>query len=149
VRSSRAIERRCVEDVACRVIAGNRAPDHVTISRFRKDQQAELSGLFSQVLALCDEAGMVRVGTVAVDSTKLAGNASLDASRTYKWLQQQAQLMLDQAAEIDAREDELFGEARGDELPEGLADASTRAGRIRELLERARAREQEAIRARE
>src|SRR5919109_1510993 len=65
VRSSRAIERRCVEDVACRFVAANRAPDHVTINRFRGRHQDALSGLFGEVLALCMRAGMARVGTVA------------------------------------------------------------------------------------
>jgi transposase len=90
VRSSRAIERRCVEDVACRFVAANRAPDHVTISRFRSRHQAALSGLFAEVLALCAQAGMVRVGTVAVDSTKMAADASLGANRTYEGLQAEA-----------------------------------------------------------
>jgi transposase len=149
VRSSRRIERRCVEDVACRVIAANRAPDHVTISRFRARFADQLSRLFVEVLALCREAGMVRVGTVAVDSTKLAGDSSLGANRTYEWLEKQARAILDEAEETDAREDQLFGERRGDELPEELADPSRRAGRIREILERVRAREEELKAARE
>jgi transposase len=142
VRFSRAIERRCVEDVACRVIAANRAPDHATIARFRVRHERELSELFFQVLALCREAGMVRVGTVAVDSTKLAANASLDANRTHDQLRAEARRILEEAGEVDAREDELYGDARGDELPEELADPGTRAGKIRELLERAHGRQQ-------
>jgi transposase len=135
VRSSRAIERRCVEDVACRFVAANRAPDHVTISRFRSRHQAALSGLFAEVLALCAQAGMVRVGTVAVDSTKMAADASLGANRTYEGLQAEARRIFEEAARIDAAEDELHGERRGDELPEELADPKTRAGRIKELLD--------------
>src|ERR671931_2965794 len=65
VRSSRRVERRCVEDVACRFIAANWAPDHVTINRFRARHQDALSALFGQVLALCAQAGMVRAGIVA------------------------------------------------------------------------------------
>jgi transposase len=141
VRSSRAIERRCVEDVACRVIAANRMPDHATIARFRVRHERELSELFFQVLGLCREAGMVKVGTVAIDSTKLAANASLEANRTHEGLRQEARRILREAGEVDAREDELYGERRGDELPEELADPSRRAGRIRELLAQARARE--------
>ncbi|HWF73560.1 MAG TPA: transposase [Solirubrobacteraceae bacterium] len=140
VCSSRAIERRCVEDVACRVLAANRRPDHATIARFRVRHQAELSELFFQVLELCKDAGMVRVGTVAVDSTKLAANASLGANRTHQQLRLEAERLLGQAAETDAREDDQFGECRGDELPEDLADPGTRAARIGELLERARKR---------
>jgi transposase len=146
VRSARAIERRCVEDVACRVIAANRAPDHATIARFRARHQDSLSELFFDVLALCRDAGMVNVGTIAVDSTKLAANASLGANRTHEALRAEAERILEEAAEIDAREDELFGDRRGDELPDELADPATRAARIRELLEAARARA-EAIEA--
>jgi transposase len=135
VRCSRAIERRCVEDVACRFVAANRAPDHVTINRFRGRHQDALSGLFADVLALCARAGMVRVGTVAIDSTKLAADASLGSNRTYEGLREQARRILGEAAEIDAAEDELYGERRGDELPEQLADAKTRARRIKELLD--------------
>jgi transposase len=140
VCSSRAIERRCVEDVACRVIAANRRPDHATIARFRVRHESELSGLFFQVLELCRDAGMVRVGTVAVDSTKIAANASLGANRTHEQLRLEAERILGRAAETDAREDAMFGDSRGDELPDDLADRGTRAGRIRELLERARKR---------
>lgn len=143
VRSSRAIERRCVEDVACRVIAANETPDHVTISRFRARFGVALSELFFKVLALCRQAGMVRVGTVAIDSTKLAANASPAANRTYEGLKREAQRILDEAARTDAREDALFGDRRGDELPEELADARTRAARVRQLLDEFEARERE------
>jgi transposase len=139
VTSSRAIERRCVEDVAFRVITANRRPDHATIARFLVRHREGLSELFFQVLALCRRAGMLRVGTVAVDSTKLAANASADRNRTYEGLREEARRVIEQAIETDAREDELYGEARGDELPAELADPSTRKARIRELLEQARA----------
>lgn len=92
---------------------------------------------------------MVRVGTVAVDSTKLAANASTDANRTHDQLREEAARILGEAADIDAAEDARFGERRGDELPAELADAIGRPARIRELLERARrgAQEIEAERA--
>jgi len=140
VRSSRVIERRCVEDVACRVIAANRAPDHTTIARFRALHQVAISGLFFEVLALCRDAGMVSVGTVAVDSTKLAADASMGANYSLEGLRAVAERIVGEAAEIDAREDELFGDRRGDELPDELADPATRAAKIRELLRRAKAR---------
>jgi transposase len=143
VCSARAIERRCVEDVACRVIAANRQPDHATIARFRAAHQEGLSGLFFQILGLCRDAGMVRAATVAVDSTKLAGDASLDANRTRDGLRAEAARLLQEAAETDAREDELFGDCRGDELPAELADPATRAEKIRELLDRADERQVE------
>ena len=147
VRSSRAIERRCVEDVASRFIAANRAPDHVTINRFRSRHQDALSGLFGDVLGLCVAAGMVRVGTVAIDSTKLAADASMGQNRTLEGLREEAARIVKEAIEIDAAEDELYGDQRGDELPAELADPKTRAGRITALveqLERERAEAQAA-----
>jgi transposase len=135
VRSSRAIERRCVEDVASRVVAGNLAPDHATIARFRGRHEQALAALFGQVLGLCAKAGLVRAGTVAVDGTKLRADASLGANRMVEALREEARRILGEAAEADAREDECFGERRGDELPAELADPATRAGRIGELLE--------------
>jgi transposase len=141
-RSSRQIERRCSEDVAFRVIAANRAPDHTTISRFRKRHSERLAELFVQVLAMCARAGMVRVGTVAVDGTKLAANAGLSANRSYEKIRQEVDRILAEADAVDAAEDERFGDARGDELPAELADPVTR----RERLERAK-RELEAEQA--
>jgi transposase len=146
VTSSRAVERRCVDDVAFRVISANRRPDHATIARFLVRHRGALQGLFFDVLALCQRAGMVRVGTVAVDSTKLAANASADQNRTYEGLRREAERIIEEAIETDRREDELYGDKRGDELPEELADPRTRKARIRELLEQAR-REQEQAQA--
>jgi transposase len=141
-RSSRQIERRCAEDVAFRVIAANRAPDHTTISRFRRRHAGRLADLFVQVLAMCARAGMVRVGTVAVDGTKIAANAGLSANRSYEKIREEVERILAEADEVDAAEDERFGDARGDELPAELADPVTR----RERLERAE-RELEAEQA--
>ena len=126
-RSSRRIERRCREDVAFRVITANQAPDHATIARFRVRHERALSELFGQVLGLCADAGLVRVGVVAVDGTKVHANACERATRDYEQI---AREILEQAAEIDALEDEQFGERRGDELPPGVA---TREGRQRWL----------------
>src|SRR3954452_14588193 len=80
-RSSRAIERACVEDVACRVVAGNLAPDHSTIAEFRCRHEAALGELFSGVLGLCARAGRASVGVVAIDGTKMSANASVNANR--------------------------------------------------------------------
>jgi transposase len=132
VRSARAIERRCVEDVAFRVVAANLRPDHATIARFRVEHEQALAGLFGQVLAMCQRAGLVHAGVIAVDSTKVAANASGLANKTYAEL---AREVLEDAAAIDAAEDELFGEARGDELPAELADPKTRRARIRQLMD--------------
>src|SRR3954447_17960166 len=135
-RSSRRIERRCREDVAFRVITANQAPDHATIARFRVRHERALNELFGQVLRLCADAGLLRVGMLAVDGTKVSANASERATRDYEQI---AREILEQAAEIDALEDEQFGEARGDELPPALA---TREGRQRWLRDAQRRLEQ-------
>jgi transposase len=122
-RSSRVIERACVEDIAFRVIAANRRPDHCTIARFRRRHETALAGLFSEVLALCAQAGLTGVAVLAVDGTKVHANASERATRDYVQL---AREVLEQAAEIDAAEDEQFGDRRGDELPAELASAQGR-----------------------
>jgi transposase len=83
-RSSRRIERRCIEGVAARVICANRAPDHTTIARFRRRHEAALGELFGGVLTLCAEAGLVRVGVIAVDGTKVHADASPRATRGYE-----------------------------------------------------------------
>jgi len=82
-RSSRAIERACVEDVAHRVIAANQVPDHCTIARFGQRHEAALAGLFGDVLALCSDAGLAGVAVLAVDGTKIYADASRDATRDY------------------------------------------------------------------
>lgn len=130
-RSSRRIQRRCVEDVAFRVVAANHCPDHATIARFRVTHQEALAGLFGQVLRLCERAGMIRPGLVAIDGTKMAADASRGANRTAEQL---AREILDEAAAVDADEDAEHGEASGDELPEAMAPKGRRA-RLRELLD--------------
>lgn len=129
-RSSRQIERRCAEDVAFRVIAANRVPDHTTIARFRVRHEQALGDLFCSVLALCAKVGMVKVGTVAVDGTKLAGDAGLGANRGHPAIREEVEAMLAQAAATDAVEDQQFGAARGDELPGELADPVSRRARL-------------------
>jgi transposase len=132
VRSSRQIEQRCREDIAFRVLAANQAPDHVTIARFRVRHEQALAGFLVASLKLCAAAGMVQVGTVALDGTKLAGNAADKANRTHAKLQAEVAEILRQTAEIDQREDQLFGDARGDELPEALASKADRLARLRQ-----------------
>jgi transposase-like protein DUF772 len=132
-RSSRRVEQRCVEDVATRVICANQRPDHTTIARFRRRHEAALAGLFGEVLALCASAGLVRVGVVAIDGTKVHANASHHATRSYEDI---AREILAEADAIDAAEDEQFGEARGDELPPELATADGRRAWLREAKRR-------------
>jgi len=132
-RSSRGIERRCREDVAFRVITANQVPDHATIARFRVRHQEALADLFGQVLGLCAEAGLVRAGVIAVDGSKFAAAASDSAIRTYEEI---AAEILAEAARVDAAEDERYGSARGDELPEQLTTQHGRKGWLKEAKRR-------------
>jgi transposase len=127
-RSTRGIERRCREDVAFRVIAANLAPDHATIARFVVRHQDALAGLFSQVLVLCAKAGLVRAGTIALDSTKVHANASGLQNLDYERI---AREIIAEGIATDEAEDRLYGDARGDELPPELADPKTRRERLR------------------
>jgi transposase len=140
-RSSRAIERRCREGVAFRVITANQAPDHATIARFRVRHESALGALFTKVLGLCANAGLLRVGLIAVDGTKIAGNAAREANRSYEQIVRE---ILEEAAAADAADDERFGEARGDELPAELADRNSRRARLRAAKERLEADVREA-----
>jgi transposase len=144
-RSSRGIERSCIEDVAYRVIAANRVPDHCTIARFRQRHEDALAGLFGEVLGLCVRAGLVQAEVVAVDGTKVHANASQHANRDYEQL---AREVLEEAAETDRLEDERYGERRGDELPPELSTSQGRRGWLREAkrqLEEQRAKEARPI----
>jgi transposase len=144
-RSSRVIERECVEDIAYRVVAANQRPDHTTIARFRQRHEDALAGLFGEVLGLCAEAGLVSVGVIAIDGTKVHANASQHSNRDYEQI---AREILEQAAETDRLEDEQFGEKRGDELPPELQTEQGRRGWLRDAkrrLEEKRAEEARPI----
>jgi len=132
-RSSRGIERRCVEDVAYRVIAAQQTPDHATIARFRVRHEVALAGLFNEVLGLCRESGLVKVGVIAIDGTKVHANASHHSNLDYEQL---AREILKEAGEVDAAEDALYGEARGDELPEHLRTREGRRAALRKAKEK-------------
>jgi transposase len=132
-RSARVIERECIEDVAFRVITANQRPDHTTIARFRQRHQDAIAGLFGEVLALCADAGLAGVGVLAVDGTKVHANASHHSNRDYEQL---AREFLEEAAETDRREDELYGERRGDELPVELSTPEGRQRWLREAKQR-------------
>ncbi len=108
-------------------------PDHSTIADFRVRHEAALAGLFTEVLGLCGKAGLVSVGVVAVDGTKVHANASRDANRGYAQI---AREILAEAAETDRREDELYGDARGDELPEQLRTSEGRKAALRKAKQR-------------
>ena len=129
IRSSRAIERKCREDVAFMVIIAMRVPDHSTIAEFRKRHEKALAGLFADVLGMCEKAGLVKVGVIAIDGTKISANASMGANRSYERIVRE---LLDEVDETDRREDEMYGSARGDELPEQLCTSEGRRAVLRE-----------------
>ena len=133
VRSSRGIERKCREDVAFMVICAMRVPDHSMIAEFRRRHETALAGLFTDVLGLCEKAGLVRVGVIAIDGTKLSANASMGANRSYERI---ARELLEEVDETDRREDEVYGDARGDELPEQLCTHEGRRAALRDAKRR-------------
>jgi transposase len=138
--SSRRIERATYDDVAFRYLSADRHPDHDTIAAFRQQHLEALAKLFAQALRLCQRAGLVKLGTVAIDGTKLQANASPAHSMRYADLSQQEQRlqalvegMLAEAERVDAAEDAEFGRGRrGDELPPELADAQQRLEKLRQ-----------------
>ena len=133
IPSSRVIERACAEDVAFRVIAAQQRPDHATIARFVQNHQDAIAGLFSEVLTLCARSGLAKVGVIAVDGTKVQANASRNENLDYEQL---AREIVAEAIAADAAEDELYGEARGDELPPELSTEQGRRGWLREAKKR-------------
>jgi transposase len=132
-RSSRGIERACREDVTYKLITAMRVPDHSTISEFRRRHETALGELFTRVLDLCREAGLVEVGVISIDGTKIRANASRGANRTYERLVAD---ILKEAEETDRWEDGLFGEDRGDELPEHLRTEEGRRAAFKAAKER-------------
>lgn len=133
--SSRQIERLCHTDVAFRVICAQDVPDHTVLARFRQKHEEALVGLLTESLVLAAELGMLTLGVVALDGTKIAANASKDANRTETTLRRMAQDYVAGAEVTDAQEDALFGvDKRGDELPPSTGDRTDRAGRIQRAL---------------
>ncbi|MHC4525830.1 MAG: transposase [Planctomycetota bacterium] len=144
-RSSRKIEKHCQTDIAYKIITANQYPDHSTISRFRKDNQSHLKKLFLEILRLCVEADIVKLGTVSLDGTKVKANASLSSNRTLRHLEQEIDKMLSEAQEKDAEEDKAFGsDKRGDEMPEDLRDRNSRINRLKACKERLEQQKAEA-----
>jgi transposase len=143
VPSSRKIEKRLCEDIAFRVLAANNTPDFRTISDFRKDHLKALAGLFLQVLKLCQKAGLLKLGHVALDGTKIKANASKHKAMSYKRMkEEEARLetevaaLMKKAEAVDEEEDCRYGkDKRGDELPKELAFRESRLKKIREARE--------------
>ncbi len=137
--SSRQIEQATYEEVPYRVLAANSHPDHDSLAAFRQRHLAALAGLFAQVLDLCRRAGLVKLGHVALDGTKVLANASKHKAMSYgrmaeaeQRLQQEIAALLAQAQQVDAAEDAQYGKGRrGDELPAELARRESRLAKIR------------------
>jgi transposase len=149
IRSSRRIEQKTYEDVAFRVLSCDSHPDHSRISDFRKRHLGAVSRLFVQVLEMCKEFGLVKLGFVALDGTKMKANASRHKAMSYgrmvkkeKELAREVDKLLKQAEAVDEQEDKKYGKGkRGDELPEELRFKEKRLAKIREAKQ---ALEQEA-----
>jgi transposase len=143
VPSSRKIEKRLGEDIAFRILAANNTPDFRTISDFRKDHLKALAGLFLQVLKLCQKAGLVKLGHVALDGTKIKANASKHKAMSYKRMKEEevrleaeVAALMKKAEAVDEEEDHRYGkDKRGDELPQELAFRESRLKKIREAKE--------------
>lgn len=139
VFSSRKIMARCETDIAFRVIVGDDIPDFRRIAEFRRRHLQHMQSLFLEVLALCREAGLLKVGRLALDGTKVKANASRHKAMSYdrmtveeERLQQEIDELLAKAQAADDADDEQHGAARGDELPDELARRETRLQKIRE-----------------
>jgi transposase len=140
VTSSRKLEKKTTEDVAFRVLSGDQHPDHDSIASFRQRHLSELGGLFLQVLVLCQKAGLVKLGHIAIDGTKMGANASKHKAMSYgrmsdaeTKLEEEVRKLLEEAERVDAAEDALHGKGkRGDELPEELRRRESRLKKIRE-----------------
>ena len=157
VRSSRAIERLCRRDAGYRFIVGDDVPDHSVMARFRQRHAERMKGIFLQVLDLCREAGLIRLGLVALDGTKVKANASLDANRTASTIEEQINRVLAEAEATDAGEDRQFGpDAGGSPIPGDLKRRGDRLARLKACQKKlqaqaaaAAARQQKKIAARE
>jgi transposase len=148
LRSSRRIARALERDVGFRVVAANQQPDFRTLCRFRAEHEERLKRLFVEVLRLCREAGLVKLGAVALDGTKVAANAALAANRSHEAIEEEVRRMLEEARAVDAEEDTRFGpDRRGDELPAGLGRRAERLKRLQEGKARLEREAAEAARA--
>jgi len=148
MRSSRRMARALERDVGFRVVAANQQPDFRTICRFRAEHEEAVERLFVQVLRLCREAGLVKLGVVGLDGSKVAANAALATNRSYEAIEEEVRRMMAEAKKVDAEEDALFGpERRGDELPEGLGRRVERLKRLQEAKARLETEAEEPAKA--
>ena len=163
VCSSRKLERACHHDVAFRFLSGNQTPDYRSIGRFRKRHLAVFGELVVQVLAIAKRAGLVKLGRVALDGSKVRANASRRKAMSYERMGPREQQLADEIAElrakaaaliaeaeaVDAAEDEKFGDRRGDELPDELARKESRLATLRQAKQALEAEAAEAAAERE
>src|SRR3990172_855363 len=121
VRSSRTIEKLCERDISYRVISANTAPDHSTICRFRQENEEKVTGLFVEVLKLCAKAGLVKVGVVSLDGTKIKANASLSSNREYEHIKEEVKNMLSEAEakDKDMKQEEKIKTRQAEEAETG------------------------------
>jgi hypothetical protein len=148
VRSSRKLEERLKSDVGFMYLAGGAHPGHKAIGEFRRRHLEAFHGLFLDILLLCQEAGLVKLGRVALDGTKVKADASKHKAMSYgrmdereAALEAEVTRILEEAEAVDAAEDAEYGDARGDELPKALR---TREGRLRAIREARAVLEEEA-----
>lgn len=157
IRSSRKIEKACAEQLPFRWLTGNVIPDHCAIARFRSRHEELIRKVFVEVLRLCHEAGIVNLGRIFLDGTKLKANASLEANRRLEQLEKEVAQMLEEAKEADRDEDKKFGpDSRGEGLPKELQGRKERLerlqaakARLEKEAEAERREQEEKIRARE
>jgi len=156
VFSSRKIARKLEEDVAFRVLGAGNFPSHRTICDFRKRHLKDFKALFMELVRLAREAGLVRLGTLAVDGTKVRANASKHKAMSYRRMQEEERRLSDeiasmcrQAGDVDEAEDARFGaDRRGDEVPDELAHRESRLEKIRAAKARLEAEQREKDTAR-
>jgi len=141
IRSSRRLERALYEDVGFRMLSGNQQPDHWTLSEFRRRHLGALGELFTQTVKLAQRAGMVKLGQVAIDGTKVKANASKHRAMSYERMKKEEKRLREEIARYftevettDRAEDEKYGEKRGDELPEHLKTERQRLAAIEDAM---------------
>lgn len=156
ITSSRRIEQAIADDIGFRYLAANQLPDHDTIASFRRRHLTALGRLFVDVLRLCQKAGLVQLGNVAIDGTKIRANASGARSASYSQLEEREQYwqevvdkLLAEAQRVDAEEDAQLGAESGHGLPAELVDASQRLERIRQAKQELREEAQQQLAAAE
>lgn len=150
ITSSRTIAKACENQVSFRYLSTNQLPGFRTIARFRRDHTETLKALFVEALLMCKKAGMVKMGKVALDGTKLKANAALESNRELAWIEKEVDRLLAAAEAVDAEEDAQYGEdRRGDEVPEELQQKKPRLERLMKAKEKLEQEKKEALEERE